>query len=123
MRRGARPPADWMLTLAHNLSVVGFGELMFEAGGNFASHMGFDDCPCECQWAPGRGELYRRPSPCEQDDWGDEHERDDCPFCNFGCAECDPNVSDTALQFPDDGAELAAIDTAVSRERAKEGSK
>lgn len=79
-RRIARPPAEWMLTLAHNLAVAGFGALMFRAGDNFGFHMGSDETQCTCQWSPGVEEPYRSASLCEQDDRYEDDEdfwRDD----------------------------------------------
>lgn len=35
-------------------------------------------------------------------EYEDEDDAEDCPHCDFGCSECDPNV-EGGLQFPDTG--------------------
>lgn len=77
-RRIARLPADWMITLAHNLAIGCALVASFRAGDNFGFHMGSDRDglgQCTCQWSPGYGEPYRGASRCVEDDEYDD--RDD----------------------------------------------
>lgn len=113
MRRHARPPADWMLTLAHNLSVAGFGALMFKAGDNHGFHMGADESQCTCQWAPGRGEPYRPSSRCEQEDDSEDDQRAGCVL-GERCLAADPfHTSDECFD-----AEMAEAFMGPEREGA-----
>lgn len=81
----------WLATLAHNLSVAGFGALMFRAGDTFGFHMGGDGSSdsleqCTCQWSPGGGEPYRPRSRCEHDN--DDYDYDDHSDCE--CTGANP---------------------------------
>lgn len=89
MREHGRPWCIWCerdllsmaTTLARNLSVAGFGALMFKAGDTYGFHMGGDGSydsnaeQCTCQWRPGTGEPYRPRSRCEHDN--DDYEYDE----------------------------------------------
>lgn len=76
-------------TLAHNLSVAGFGALMWRSGDNHGFHMGADESQCTCQWAPGRGEPYRPSSRCEQEDDSEDDQRAGCVL-GERCLAADP---------------------------------
>lgn len=66
-RRRAKPKNDRLLTLGHNIAVVGGLFVAFRAGDNFGFHMGEDSSQCTCQWSPGRGLPYAGPTRCESD--------------------------------------------------------